>query len=210
MMNGLVNAPGWVLDERKFLTEEEVDRIRVDALDCRNRLSSRVAWLEWFLVELAFESGLRVFEIVGLVCGDLVVSVDRCGVMVRRGKCGRSRFVRVRKMFAQECREFLVWKSSIGESVLTDEPVFHSVISGGHLTVRALQQMFARVCERNSVVGHSIHDCRHTYASFLYRSSGRNLRLVQRQLGHASIRTTEVYAHVFDQDADLAVEGLYS
>jgi integrase len=54
----------------------------------------------------------------------------------------------------------------------------------------------------------TIHSCRHTYASLLYRASRYNLRLVQKQLGHASIRTTQVYADVLSYDALEAVNGL--
>ncbi len=38
------------------------------------------------------------------------------------------------------------------------------------------------------------HTIRHSYASELYRRS-RNLRVVQENLGHTSIKTTEVYLH---------------
>jgi integrase len=39
-----------------------------------------------------------------------------------------------------------------------------------------------------------------TYACQLYKASTYNLRLVQKQLGHSSIRTTEVYADVMEPD----------
>ena len=52
--------------------------------------------------------------------------------------------------------------------------------------------------------GRAFHACE------LYRASGYNLRLVQKQLGHASIRTTEVYADVVDADMQRALERLYS
>jgi site-specific recombinase XerD len=42
----------------------------------------------------------------------------------------------------------------------------------------------------------------------LYRASNYNLRLVQKQLGHRSIQTTQIYADVLDEDAVAAVENL--
>lgn len=65
------------------------------------------------------------------------------------------------------------------------------------------------VIRSSSQTGHSVHHCGHTYASHAYKASDRDLRLVQRQLGHSSVRTTEVYAHVFDRDVDSAAERLY-
>ena len=78
-----------------------------------------------------------------------------------------------------------------------------------HLTKMALQKVFYRSAERAGLQGHSIHHLRHTYASHLYKASGFNLRLVQKQLGHRSIKTTEVYADVFNEDTEKALERLY-
>ena len=55
---------------------------------------------------------------------------------------------------------------------------------------------------------YSIHACRHTYGTFLYQRT-KNLRLVQKQLGHSSVTTTTVYADVTAQEAVEAVNGLY-
>ena len=46
-------------------------------------------------------------------------------------------------------------------------------------------------------------------ANPLLKASKFNLRLIQRQLGHESSKTTEVYAHVFDQDMEKALGRLY-
>ena len=78
------------------------------------------------------------------------------------------------------------------------------------MTTRALQKMFTRCCRRVGITEHSIHHARHTYCSHLYKASKYNLRMVQRQAGHSNIRTTEVYAHVFDEDMERAVEKLYA
>ena len=42
----------------------------------------------------------------------------------------------------------------------------------------------------------------------LYRASNYNLRLVQKQLGHRSIQTTQIYADILSEDAVVAVERL--
>ncbi len=55
---------------------------------------------------------------------------------------------------------------------------------------------------------HSIHSCRHTYATNLYKVSGYNLRMVQKQLGHSSITTTSVYSDVINQDLEDAIENM--
>lgn len=176
----------------------------------RAGFKKRLPWVEWFLVELAFETGLRVMEMAALVCSDLVLDVERCGVFVRRGKCGRPRFVRIRRQFASACEDFLAWKEAMGEAVGDEAPVLLSLQRKCHFSTRGLQKAFERCSARVGINEHSIHHTRHTYASHLYQSSGKDLRLVQRQLGHTNIRTTEVYAHVFDENVDRAVEKLYA
>jgi site-specific recombinase XerD len=46
----------------------------------------------------------------------------------------------------------------------------------------------------------SIHSARHTYATFLYHDSGKDLRFVQKQLGHSSIAMTSVYTDILPEE----------
>jgi site-specific recombinase XerC len=104
-------------------------------------------------------------------------------------------------------REFFRWKERWGEPCGGDDPLLCGP-GGRRLSKRTLQAMVTRAFAAADVQGHRTHDLRHSYACHLLRASGHNLRLVQKQLGHASIRTTEVYADIFDPDADRAVEGV--
>ena len=55
---------------------------------------------------------------------------------------------------------------------------------------------------------YATHTCRHTFATHLYRACGADLEIVQEQLGHASIKTTTVYARVTKEDEARAAEAL--
>jgi integrase/recombinase XerD len=48
---------------------------------------------------------------------------------------------------------------------------------------------------------------RHTYATELYRQS-KDIRLVQKALGHASLATTMIYTHIVDDDMEAAMRML--
>jgi len=73
------------------------------------------------------------------------------------------------------------------------------------LTYAGVQTEWRRMRKRSGVVGFRIHDYRHDFATKLLRETG-NLRLVQKALGHASIKTTTRYAHVLDTEVAEAME----
>lgn len=203
-------AGSWVLDESKLLAREELTRLwrHVRGRVERARFEESVKWREWFAVELAFESGLRVMEMAALNCDDLWLRLARPIIYVRNGKCGKARPVRIRKEFVRACEDFLNWKLANGESIEPGAPVFLSPVTGRHLTTRALQKMFERCCKRTNIVGHSIHHARHTHLSN-FLAATKDLRATQRQGGHADLRTTQTYLHVLEHKAD-GVERLYA
>ena len=51
------------------------------------------------------------------------------------------------------------------------------------------------------------HDLRHDFATKLLRETG-NLKLVQKALNHASIKTTTRYAHVLDEEVADGMEAV--
>ena len=61
---------------------------------------------------------------------------------------------------------------------------------GKHISSRAIQHIFKHYAPQ----GITPHKIRHSYASELYKRS-KNLRVVQENLGHTSIKTTEIYLH---------------
>lgn len=65
---------------------------------------------------------------------------------------------------------------------------------------------FAKVTGR-AKLGGSLHSLRHTFAANLV-VQGVNLRVVQKLMGHATIKTTEQYAHVAGTTLENAVESL--
>lgn len=201
----------WNLSSKRFLSLHETRLLREYARKraASGRWKRRSAVLEWVVLEIALESGLRVSEIASLTCGDIEFIEKGGCIYVRRGKGGKSRTVWFGKNLASVLKRYLHWKARKEEYLCRKAPLLLSKRTGQGMTARALQKMFARVAEAVGVRGHSFHHMRHTYATYLYRASGNNLRLVQKQLGHASIRTTEIYADILDEDAKQAVNQIY-
>jgi len=55
---------------------------------------------------------------------------------------------------------------------------------------------------------YATHTRRHSYVTHLYRASGADLEVAQEQLGHASIKTTTIYAKVTKEDKARAADAL--
>ena len=145
----------------------------------------------------------------GLRCGDVVLRGELSFVFVRKGKGGGSRQVRISSKFVDDVKSFLAWKAGNGEGVGTDDFLLFSPRSKRDYSTRGLQFAFKRCLGRAGVsLHHSIHHARHTYASLLLVSSNNNVRLVQKQLGHKSIVTTQTYLDLFESEMRSAIEGL--
>ncbi|HML73185.1 MAG TPA: tyrosine-type recombinase/integrase [Anaerohalosphaeraceae bacterium] len=203
----------WVLEPCKFLNKDEAGRL-LNAAEHRAQVAknagNKTAIRDYFIVHLAMATGLRVMEIAALKCGDVFLDEKMCSILVRKGKGNKKRLVFFSGPFRQHCKEYFKWKQRIAESIGPEEPLIVSSNTGGHLTTRAIQKVFKRCAEKACLnSSYSIHSLRHTYACFLLKASDWNLRLVQKQLGHARISTTQVYADVMMPDVKKALDRLY-
>ncbi len=203
----------WVLEPDKYLNKNEISRLlevtkrRAEVARVRGK---KVAIRDYFIIQLALTTGLRVMEIAALNCCDLFLNDKICSVLVRKGKGNKKRIVYFTGPFRKHCHQYLKWKQQIGESVELDKPLIVSSNTGGDMTTRGLQKVFKRSAKRAQLSpGYSIHATRHTFACFLLKASNWNLRLVQKQLGHARISTTQVYADVMMPDVKKVLDRLY-
>jgi len=73
------------------------------------------------------------------------------------------------------------------------------------LTYNGVKITWRRLRKRAGVSGFRFHDFRHDLATKLLRDTG-NLKLVQRALNHADVKTTTRYAHVLDSEVAEAME----
>lgn len=73
------------------------------------------------------------------------------------------------------------------------------------LTYSGVKIAWRRLRKRAGVASFRFHDFRHDFGTKLLRETG-NLKLVQRALNHADIKTTTRYAHVIDAEVAEAME----
>ncbi len=142
------------------------------------------------LLELAYGSGLRLSELVGLNLGD----VDRKAAVLRvRGKGRRERIVPAGKTSLEALERLLAATGRTSER--RDQPLFCGP-RGARLSGRTVQRVVARrLTQAAEGLGVSPHALRHSYASHLL-DQGADLRAIQELLGHRSLDSTQIYTHV--------------
>lgn len=202
----------WVLNEKKYLKLSEVNKLRKACRRARYlalKHGKSIVARDWFMIELGLNTGLRVEEMRELKCGDLHIQRGQSSLSVRKGKGDRPRTVRISEEFRNRCKRFILWKRMQGQGV-DSESYLLTTSKGTQLSKRALQKAFKRCIRKAGLPEYySIHSLRHTYGTYLYLASNYNLRLVQKQLGHSSVRVTEIYANLMDPYVKKAVEKLY-
>jgi len=194
-----------------FLTPQQVNALKsyckASAVHAESEGKRRPV-RDWAILHVALDAGLRVSEICALQLRDVILDRAHASLIVRDGKGHKKRGVRMGSALRDHLTRFIAWKADAGESTAARAPLFVSS-RGGPLTRTAVYRIFRNKADAVGLpTRFSIHSCRHTYASLLYRASEYNLRLVQKQLGHRSIQTTQIYADVLSEDAVLAVEKL--
>jgi len=186
----------WELTPQKFLNPAELSALLVKAeelfvLGVARKRKALVR--DSFLIHTALLTGLRNSEICSLKVTDLRIGKGQSHLIVQRGKGGKTRTVHIGKEYKKIVKRYLRWKAEHGE--LTPDAYLLRTERSEKYCVSALWRRWKKYCPKK------LHAARHTCATMLYRASGHNLRLVQKQLGHSRITTTQIYADVSVEEA---------
>ena len=154
--------------ELKYLQHKEVMKFIKNLDNPRDAL----------LIRTIYATGMRVSEVCGLLAEHINFEE---GTIRVRGKGGKIRIVFCDGETLSAIKEHLDGAVS--------GPVFQGR-GGNAISPRTVQHIF----NLHAPPGITPHKIRHSYASELYKRS-HNLRVVQENLGHNSIQTTEIYIH---------------
>jgi site-specific recombinase XerD len=179
-----------------------------DAATLARQKGNVVPIREWAVIDILTSSGLRVSEAANIRCGDLKAKYGESALFVREGKGCKSRTVKIPQSLKTHLKQFLKWKAAQGEPTGPDDPLFIGL--RGHWTSRGVQQVVKKYLKHLGLYepGKSVHALRHSYALEFYRQE-RDLRALQKQLGHSSIQTTTIYADVTEEDIQAQIKGLW-
>jgi site-specific recombinase XerD len=144
------------------------------------------------LFELAYASGLRAEELVGLDLGSVDFDAEELRV---EGKGSKTRIVPVGEPALRALARYVDRARPALQSADGEQALFLSK-SGRRLStsdVRRRLRAWARQAEVHG--GVSPHTLRHSFATHLLEG-GADLRAIQELLGHATISTTQIYTRV--------------
>lgn len=162
-----------------FLTPSEVEAMIACSYSLRNA----------FTISLLYSSGIRLSELIQLNRGQIV---DRQFTVIGKGN-------KPRLCFIDERTEHLM-----GHYLRTREDRADALIISAQNKAR-MTPTNVQLLIRNSAMRAGItkkvtpHTLRHSFATNFLRNNG-NMRYLSAMLGHASLDTTMMYAHVVDND----------
>lgn len=137
-------------------------------------------------ISLGYACGLRVSEAVNLKVADL--DIDELVVHIKAAKGKKDRISVLPEKLRNDLRNLIAGKSA-GDFVFASN-------RGGKLTTTSLQKVFRQSLAKAKInKPATFHSLRHSFATHLLEN-GTDVRYVQELLGHANIRTTQIYTQV--------------
>ena len=179
------------------LTKEEQKKL-VSTVNLRYPTGER----NKLIMIIMLDTGLRLSEATNLRWRDINLMSGK--LMVREGKGAKDRtlWIPVDDLDLVES-----WKERQVEEMrkrdINKRPEFvFTTLKGGQLDNRYVREMVYRCVDKTDIEkGVSPHTLRHTFATDLYRET-KDIRLVQKALGHEDLSTTMIYTHIVDDELE--------
>ena len=172
-----------------YLTEREVDAMITCAYSLRNA----------FVIALLYSSGIRLSELIALNRGQIV---DRRFTVIGKGRKPRLCFIDKR---TENLMEMYLKSRDDHNSALVV-----SFENKDRMTATNIQLLVRNSATRAGITKKvTPHTLRHSFATNFLRNNG-NMRYLAALLGHSSMDTTMMYAHVVDADLQKQYEKYHS
>ncbi len=154
----------------------------------------------YIMINLFLNTGLRLSEMLDLEWKDINLMTGQLKVVEGKGNNDRILWIND-KMLQELCN----WREDQAEKIGKTQYVF-STREGKRLKDSDIRQMVYKYSEKSINKRISPHILRHTYATDFYRET-KDIRLVQKALGHADLSTTMIYTHIVDDELENALKA---
>ena len=140
------------------------------------------------IIKLLYGCGLRVNELVNLKKDDMNFNEGLIHIRLSKGR--KDRFIKIPDSIAEDLESY---------SKLNISDMFFISARGGKLTTATIQKIVKNSAKKANIKKNvHPHTLRHSFATHLLET-GIDLRVIQKMLGHADIKTTQMYTQVSTQ-----------
>lgn len=158
------------------LSRREIEKIILQINNNKHKL----------MISLGYAAGLRISEVINLRVKD--IDLEGFIIHIKNSKGKKDRITVFPEKLSNSIKNLMAGKNK-------NELVFESN-RGGKLTTTSLQKVFRKALEKSAIKKEAtFHSLRHSFATHLLEN-GTDVRYVQKLLGHANIRTTQIYTQV--------------
>ena len=133
------------------------------------------------IISLAYSTGMRVSEVCNLLISD--IDSKRMIITIRQSKGRKDRIVALSEKILEILREYF-------KEYKPKEYLFN-----GQFELKYSHRSCNQIVKQYLGKEYHFHQLRHSNATALLEA-GTDLRIIQKHLGHASSKTTEIYTHV--------------
>jgi integrase/recombinase XerD len=145
------------------------------------------------MIEVLYSCGLRVSELVNLKISHLYLED---GIVSVIGKGNKQRLVPIADSAVEQLKMYLQYSRPLGKIDMKFTDTVFLNARGKALSRVYVFTLIKDLAERAGInKSISPHTFRHSFATHLLEN-GADLRAIQQMLGHESITTTEIYAHI--------------
>ncbi|MDO7976747.1 tyrosine-type recombinase/integrase [Oceanotoga teriensis] len=161
------------------------------------------------MVRFMLDTGLRLSEAINLKWKHVDLMSGILNVFEGKGKKDRNLYVRdesIELLQKWKKRQADVLKNK--EINIKPEYVF-TTLKGNKISSRYVREMIYKYTDKAGIHKErkiSPHTLRHTFATDLYKKT-KDIRKVQKALGHSDLSTTMIYTHIADSDLEDAMKS---
>ena len=152
------------------------------------------------MIELFLNTGLRLAEMTSLQWNEINLMTGQLKVVA--GKGNKDRILWINNKMLETLQN---WREKQTKKLGQSEYVF-CTRDLKKIKDTDVRNMVYKYSEKALDKKISPHTLRHTFATDLLRET-KNIRLVQKTLGHADLSTTMIYTHIVDQELEDALKS---